>query len=230
MELNPDGSGGRRLTNGAADKVVHRYCVVAADDEGIDPDAGVPVAIRPADEAERVRPAPQVAVERLMLDECRGAARSAPTRSTCSRLPANGSTIRRTGSSATGDLRGARQVSATNPFQKDFAWGRSELVSYRTVAGSRPARCVALSSEPRRVEEASDDRVPVRADCRRHCISTSCRRNAATTTPTSGRKTATSCCGPTLCSGTATRVSRRSRRYSPPCARSSRAGSSTRRK
>jgi len=34
-----------------------------------------------------------------------------------------------------GDLRSARQVSTTNPFQKDYAWGRAELVSYRTVAG-----------------------------------------------------------------------------------------------
>jgi dipeptidyl aminopeptidase/acylaminoacyl peptidase len=33
------------------------------------------------------------------------------------------------------ELRGARQVSLTNPFQKDYAWGRAELVSYRSTAG-----------------------------------------------------------------------------------------------
>ena len=34
-----------------------------------------------------------------------------------------------------GSLRVARQVSKTNPFQKDYAWGKSELVNYRTVTG-----------------------------------------------------------------------------------------------
>jgi dipeptidyl aminopeptidase/acylaminoacyl peptidase len=34
-----------------------------------------------------------------------------------------------------GNLRGTRQVSTMNPFQKDYGWGRAELVSYKTVAG-----------------------------------------------------------------------------------------------
>ena len=35
------------------------------------------------------------------------------------------------------DLANARQVSVTNPFQTDFAWGRSELVDYTDAAGQR---------------------------------------------------------------------------------------------
>ncbi len=45
------------------------------------------------------------------------------------------STTRPTGSSAPAISRAPRQVSTTNPFQKDYAWGRAELVNYRTVAG-----------------------------------------------------------------------------------------------
>lgn len=33
------------------------------------------------------------------------------------------------------DLRNAKQVTETNPFQKDYAWGKSELVSYRNAQG-----------------------------------------------------------------------------------------------
>jgi dipeptidyl aminopeptidase/acylaminoacyl peptidase len=35
------------------------------------------------------------------------------------------------------DLKGARQVSETNPFQKDYAWGRAELVEYANSRGER---------------------------------------------------------------------------------------------
>ncbi len=33
------------------------------------------------------------------------------------------------------ELRGAKQVTSTNPFQEKFAWGRSELIDYKTDAG-----------------------------------------------------------------------------------------------
>src|SRR5690606_39031226 len=33
------------------------------------------------------------------------------------------------------ELRGARQVTNTNPFQKDYAWGRSELVNFTSASG-----------------------------------------------------------------------------------------------
>ena len=37
----------------------------------------------------------------------------------------------------TGDLKGAKQVTKTNPFQSDYAWGRSELIEYKTDKGRR---------------------------------------------------------------------------------------------
>jgi dipeptidyl aminopeptidase/acylaminoacyl peptidase len=35
------------------------------------------------------------------------------------------------------DLKKAKQVTATNPFQKDYAWGRSDLIEYTTDKGRR---------------------------------------------------------------------------------------------
>jgi dipeptidyl aminopeptidase/acylaminoacyl peptidase len=35
------------------------------------------------------------------------------------------------------DLKGGRQVSETNPFQGDYAWGRAELVEYKNARGER---------------------------------------------------------------------------------------------
>src|SRR5207249_1229867 len=35
------------------------------------------------------------------------------------------------------DLKAAKPVASTNPFQDRFAWGRSELVEYRTDKGER---------------------------------------------------------------------------------------------
>ena len=37
---------------------------------------------------------------------------------------------------AGGDLKDALRVSDTNPFQKDYAWGRSELIDYTTSAAN----------------------------------------------------------------------------------------------
>jgi dipeptidyl aminopeptidase/acylaminoacyl peptidase len=75
------------------------------------------------------------AVERLVLDDARmwGLARADSTdRFAFARERFDDSPDLFVGDAL---LRDTRQVSATNPFQKDYAWGRSELVNYRTVAG-----------------------------------------------------------------------------------------------
>ncbi|MDF2772029.1 MAG: putative peptidase [Geminicoccaceae bacterium] len=134
--IAPDGSGGRRLTNGAADKVTHRYArITRNDDEGIDPAAfyvALDGKLTKQSGYARVRGS---VVERLVLED---AGTSRLIRADSSAVFAF--TRERFDDSpdwfvGNAELRGARQVSATNPFQKDFAWGRAELVSYRTVAG-----------------------------------------------------------------------------------------------
>jgi dipeptidyl aminopeptidase/acylaminoacyl peptidase len=134
--LNPDGSGGRRLTNGAADQVTHRYVRTSPrDDDGLDLNAlylSVQGKRTKQSGFARVR---GTTVERLVVED------AAVTRLVqADSADVFAFTRERFDDSpdwfvGSADLRGARQVSKTNPFQNDFAWGRAELVSYRTVAG-----------------------------------------------------------------------------------------------
>ncbi|HUQ81842.1 MAG TPA: prolyl oligopeptidase family serine peptidase [Gemmatimonadaceae bacterium] len=135
--LNADGSGGRRLTNGAADKVVHRYARTSRrDDDGIDLASPVYLSVF----GKRTKQSGYArlrnnAVERLVLDDARvfGLARAdSVDQFAFARERFDDSPDVFVGDAS---LKSARQVSKTNPFQKDFAWGKSELVSYRTVAG-----------------------------------------------------------------------------------------------
>jgi len=134
--LAADGSGGRRLTNGAPDKVIHRYVRASRrDDDGLDL-GGLIVSLH----GKRTKQsgfarARGTAVEPLLLED------AALTRLVrADSVDVYAFTRERFEDSpdwfvGPAGLGSARQVSATNPFQKDFAWGRSELVSYRTVAG-----------------------------------------------------------------------------------------------
>ena len=135
--LNADGSGGRRLTNGANDKVIHRYARnLRRDDDGIDLAAPVYMSLF----GQRTKQSGYArlrngTVERLVLDDARV---SGLTRADSIDMFAFGrERFDDSPDLFVGDasLRTARQVSKTNPFQNDYAWGRSELVSYRTVAG-----------------------------------------------------------------------------------------------
>jgi len=135
--LDPDGSGGRRLTNGAAEKIVHRYVRTSRrDEDGIDLASPVYVSLFGKRTKQsgygRLRAG---TVERLVLDD---AAVNRLTRADSSDVFAF--TRERFDDSpdwfaGAGNLKSPRQVSTTNPFQKDYAWGRAELVNYRTVAG-----------------------------------------------------------------------------------------------
>jgi dipeptidyl aminopeptidase/acylaminoacyl peptidase len=134
--LNPDGSGGRRLTNGAADKIVHRYVRTSRrEDEGIDL-ANVYASLF----GKRTKQSGYArlhsgAVERLVFDDAsvnRLARADSTNTFAFTRERYDDSPDWFVGPA---DLRGARQVSSTNPFQKTYAWGRVELITYRTVAG-----------------------------------------------------------------------------------------------
>ena len=134
--LASDGSGGRRITNGASDQIIHRYVRTSRrDDDGLDP-AGLTVSLQGRRTKQsgfgRVR---GTTVERLLFED---AALTRLARADSADVFAF--TRERFDDSpdwfvGPTELRTARQVSATNPFQKDFAWGRAELVSYRTIAG-----------------------------------------------------------------------------------------------
>ncbi len=134
--LNPDGSGGRRLTNGAPDKIIHRYVRTSRrDDDGIDL-ANLYVSLFGKRTKQtgyaRLRSG---AIERLLLDDASmnrlvGADSTNTFAFTRERYDDSPDWF-----VGRADLRGARQVSATNPFHKDYAWSRTELITYRTSAG-----------------------------------------------------------------------------------------------
>ena len=58
-------------------------------------------------------------------------------------------------------LAGAKQVSETNPFQSRYAWGRTELVEYKSDKRRAPAGRVALSSRFRAGPQVPDGRLHV---------------------------------------------------------------------
>lgn len=135
--LTPDGSGGRRLSDGAAGRVVHRYVRNEDEDGGIDTSKPLYFSLY----AKRLkqygfaRLVPGRAIERLTLEDARlarltradSAATVAFTRERFDDSP--------DWFVAPGDLRAAKQISKTNPFQSDYAWGRAELVDFKSARG-----------------------------------------------------------------------------------------------
>jgi dipeptidyl aminopeptidase/acylaminoacyl peptidase len=137
--LAPDGSGGRRLTSGAADHLMYRYARTSArrDDDGIDLAKPVYLSLfgKRSKQSGFARLEPNGEVKRLALEDAR---LNALTRADSADVYAF--TRERYDDSpdwfaGAGTIRDARQVSATNRFQSDYAWGRTELVSYTSLAG-----------------------------------------------------------------------------------------------
>jgi dipeptidyl aminopeptidase/acylaminoacyl peptidase len=136
--LAPDGSGGRRLTNGAADSVTYRYARTRADSDGID--LARPLYFQLAGEHSKrtgyavLRPR-AAAPERLVFEDARVArlvrADSADVFA-FTRERFDDSPDWFVGGAA---LRDAAQASATNPFQRDFAWGKGEVMDFTSAAG-----------------------------------------------------------------------------------------------
>jgi dipeptidyl aminopeptidase/acylaminoacyl peptidase len=136
--IAPDGSGGRRLTNGEDDKVVHRHIRVAG--EFTDPlDLTEPVYLSITGERTKqsgfARMRPGRAPERLVFDDARiwRLVRADSTdvfAFTRERFDDSPDWFVTDASFQTPE-----QVSATNPFQDDFAWGRSELIDFTSKAG-----------------------------------------------------------------------------------------------
>src|SRR5690606_31829009 len=123
------GSGGRRLTDGAADRVTHRV-VDIYDGAGIDLDQPLHFSLmgERTKQSGWARMQPNGAVERLVLEDAR-LARLTRADSTdtfaFTRERFDDAPDWFVGGAA---LRNARQVTNLNPFQDEFAWGRADLV------------------------------------------------------------------------------------------------------
>ena len=139
-EVSPDGSGGRRLTRGAEGEVRHRVARVDPDADALDPDEPVYFSTYSqwTKQAGFSRMRPGRDLEPLIVED---AAFAGPLRKA---TEADVFVFRRERFddspdyfTAGPDLDDARQATRTNPFQDDFAWGRTELIEYENEWGRR---------------------------------------------------------------------------------------------
>ncbi len=138
-QIAPDGSSAKRLTDGAAEQVRHRYLRLDPDEEWIDTDKPAYLSLfgvwskksgfarlRFGADAERL----------VWLDK------SVTRLAKAKDADAYSYSVEAFDDSPdvfVGDaaLKEAKQVTKTNPFQSNYAWGRSELVEYKTERGER---------------------------------------------------------------------------------------------
>ena len=140
-KVAPDGSAATRLTNGSADQVRHRYVRLDPDEESIDPDRPFFVSLfgiwTKTSGYGRVAPGGSGTAERLVwMDKGVGAlgkARDAAVYSYVVQSHDDSPDV----FVGSADLKDARQVTATNPFQSKYAWARSEVIEFRSARGER---------------------------------------------------------------------------------------------
>jgi dipeptidyl aminopeptidase/acylaminoacyl peptidase len=138
-QIAPDGSRAKRLTDGAAEQVRHRYLRLNPDEEWIDTDKPAYLSVFGiwSKKSGYARLRFGASAERLVwLDKSVGRLTKAKD------AEAYSYSIEDFDDSPdvfVGDagLKEAKQVTKTNPFQSDYAWGRSELVEYKTERGER---------------------------------------------------------------------------------------------
>ncbi|MGE0128594.1 MAG: prolyl oligopeptidase family serine peptidase [Blastocatellales bacterium] len=138
-QIAPDGSSAKRLTDGAAEQVRHRYLRLDPDEEWIDTDKPAYLSLFGvwSKKSGFTRLRFGASVERLVwLDK--SVARLAKAKDadvySYSAEDFDDSPDVFAGDAA---LKEAKQVTKTNPFQSNYAWGRSELVEYKTERGER---------------------------------------------------------------------------------------------
>ena len=142
-EVAADGSGGRRLTRGAEDEVRYRVVQIDPEADAFDPDDPIYYSTygewtkKAGFSRARLGREPEVLVRE---DASYGSFRAGLTKA----RDADVFSFRRERFDDSPDyfaagpeLEDARQVTRTNPFQDDFAWGRTELVEYENEWGRR---------------------------------------------------------------------------------------------
>jgi dipeptidyl aminopeptidase/acylaminoacyl peptidase len=139
-KVSPDGAHAVRLTDGAADQVRHRYVRIDPEEESIDLSKPVYLSLfgiwskksgyallRPGTAAPEKLVWADKSVERLAK------AADAPVFEYVSETYEESPNI----FVASPDLKDAKRLSDTNPFQNKYAWGHSELIEYKDSHGTR---------------------------------------------------------------------------------------------
>lgn len=135
-----NGSGATKLTDGAGEQLRHRYVRLDPDEEFIDMSKPVVLSVFGlwSKRSGYARLAPDVpgATPLLVLDKSVGSLGKAEKADVYAYVVQR---FDEPPSAMVGgpDLATASRVVETNPFVKDYAWGRSELVEYRSERGDR---------------------------------------------------------------------------------------------
>ena len=96
-------------------------------------------------------------------------------------------------------------ITATNPFMREYAWGRSTLIDYKNKQGVPLQATLLYPAGYVPWTQVSDGRLHVREALGRPASVLARRRSAITTTRRRLPRAATSTCSPTSCSGRAIR-------------------------
>jgi dipeptidyl aminopeptidase/acylaminoacyl peptidase len=138
--IAPDRSRSTRITDGATEQVRHRYVRLDPEADWIDGDVYLSTFAqwtKKSGYAHLDLSARGSAIERtLWLDRQVSGLTKAKSSSTFAYITQDFDDSPDYFVGGPG-LSGARQVSATNPFQSGFAWGRTELVEYKSERGER---------------------------------------------------------------------------------------------
>jgi dipeptidyl aminopeptidase/acylaminoacyl peptidase len=140
-QLAPDGSSAVKLTDGAKDGVVHRLANLvpfsaSADERAIDLSKPVYFSLsgKKTKQSGYARRMPSGRVERLVLADAQYGALSR-----ADSVPVFAFTRQRYDESPNvyvgADPSSAKKMSETNPFQKDYAWGKVELFDFKSTIG-----------------------------------------------------------------------------------------------
>lgn len=137
---SPAGTGATRLTDGTADQIRHRYVRLNPDDEWIETDKPIVVSLfgiwSKKSGYGRIVPGARQAERLVWQDKAvgqLGRAKDADVYSYVVMSYDDSPDILAGGS----DLQSAKAITRTNEFQSRFAWGRAEIIEYKSDRGER---------------------------------------------------------------------------------------------
>ena len=142
-KIAPDGSKATRLTDGAAAQVRHRYTRLDPDEQWIDIDKPVYLSLfsiwaKKSGYARLRQGGEGTTVDEHLVWLDKGVQRLAKAKN----VDLYAYVVEAYDDSpdifvSNADLKEAKQVTKTNPFQSNYAWGRAELVEYKSDRGER---------------------------------------------------------------------------------------------
>jgi dipeptidyl aminopeptidase/acylaminoacyl peptidase len=141
-EVAPDGSKAVKLTNGAPEQIRHRYVKLDPKEEFIDLDKPVYFSLygqwnKRTGYARLTKTAAGPTVDRLLWEDKFTSRMAKAKEADVFAYTSEDFNVSPNYFTASGDLKNPHPISDTNPFQKDYAWGRSELIDYKNDRGER---------------------------------------------------------------------------------------------